>query len=282
MRIDHGVAEVRPELERWALVPADVAGRWRILRGDGGAVGWCRATVATNGTVSPGTAVRTVAPGPPPGPSPPGAPPGPSPPGAPPGPSPPGAPPGPSPPGAPPGPSPPGAPPGPSPPGAPPGPSPPGMPDGPPPPPPSAARGSPASAIRRTASRCISAAVFLTQLAPLSEYPTALPTGSPVERIPPRMASVAPVAISASGTRRSSAHGDIVASMISTVPAISPVRLPWPALAPIAAPPSDSTATIANFERINATSNSTARTAQIRRAGQVRAAKASGSIRTTT
>ena len=50
----------------------------------------------------------------------------------------------------------------------------------------------------------------------------------------------------------------------------------------MAAPPSDSTATIANFERISATSNSTARTAQIRRAGHTIAANASGSISTIT
>ncbi len=53
-------------------------------------------------------------------------------------------------------------------------------------------------------------------------------------------------------------------------------------LALSAAPPSDSTATIANFERINATRISTARTAQIRRVGQTSAAKARGSIRTIT
>ena len=96
------------------------------------------------------------------------------------------------------------------------------------------------------------------------------------------MASAAPVAISASGTSRSSAHGEIAASITSTVPAIAPVTLWSPGAALIAAPPSDSTATIANFDRIKATSSSTPRTAQIRRAGQASAAKANGSISTTT
>ncbi len=61
-----------------------------------------------------------------------------------------------------------------------------------------------------------------------------------------------------------------------------PPMLAWPALVLIAAPPSDRTATIANFDRISATSSSTARTAQMRRAGQTIAANASGSISTIT
>ena len=51
---------------------------------------------------------------------------------------------------------------------------------------------------------------------------------------------------------------------------------------PSAAPPSPSTATIANLDRISATSSSTARTAQIRRAGHTIAAKNSGSMSTIT
>ena len=51
---------------------------------------------------------------------------------------------------------------------------------------------------------------------------------------------------------------------------------------PSAAPPSDSTATIANFDRISATSSSTARIAQTRRAGHTIAANTSGSISTIT
>ena len=54
-----------------------------------------------------------------------------------------------------------------------------------------------------------------------------------------------------------------------------------PALALTAAPPS-TIATIANFDRISATSSSTARIAQMRRAGHTIAANASGSISTTT
>ena len=61
-----------------------------------------------------------------------------------------------------------------------------------------------------------------------------------------------------------------------------PVMFECPALALTAAPPSDRTATIANFDRISATSSSTARTAQIRRAGHTIAANASGSISTIT
>ena len=57
---------------------------------------------------------------------------------------------------------------------------------------------------------------------------------------------------------------------------------PCPAPASSAAPPSDSTATMANFERISATRISTARTAQIRRVGHTSAAKANGSINTIT
>ena len=92
----------------------------------------------------------------------------------------------------------------------------------------------------------------------------------------------APLASSASGISRSSAQGENAASMISTAPAITALTLRSPAPELIAAPPSDSTATIANFDRISATSNSTARIAQIRRAGHTIAANASGSISTIT
>ncbi len=51
---------------------------------------------------------------------------------------------------------------------------------------------------------------------------------------------------------------------------------------PKAAPASDSTATITNFDTISATSSSTSRTAQSRRAGQTSAANTIGSINTMT
>ena len=105
---------------------------------------------------------------------------------------------------------------------------------------------------------------------------------APAGRSSARSAPAAPLASSASGTNRSIAHGENAASVTSTAPAMTPVMLPCPALALIAAPPSDSTATIANFDRISATSSSTARTAQIRRAGHTIAANASGSISTIT
>ena len=118
--------------------------------------------------------------------------------------------------------------------------------------------------------------------AALLAFATALSATVPAERSSPRRAPAAPVTISVSGTKRSSAHGDSADNMISTVPAINPETPACLTLAAIAAPPRESTATIANFERIKAIRISTARTAQIRRAGQARAAKASGSISTTT
>jgi len=75
--------------------------------------------------------------------------------------------------------------------------------------------------------------------------------------------------------------GENAASRISVAPAsvaVTPGNNVWP----IAAPPSASTATMANFDRISAIRSSTARTAHRRLAGQTRAAKNSGSIKTIT
>ncbi len=91
----------------------------------------------------------------------------------------------------------------------------------------------------------------------------------------------AALAISPSGSSRRSAQGESAPSVSSTNPASIPlmlVRKLWLK----AAPPSDRTATIRNFERISANSTSTARIAQIRRAGHTSAANASGSISTIT
>ena len=98
----------------------------------------------------------------------------------------------------------------------------------------------------------------------------------PVRRLP----AAAP-ASSCSGSSRNSAHGEKQASRRRLPPASVASRL-GNSVCPSAAPPSARTATMANFDRISATSSSTARTAQIRRAGQTIAAKNSGSISTIT
>ena len=97
----------------------------------------------------------------------------------------------------------------------------------------------------------------------------------------PRSEPAALAAISASGSSRSIAHG-ANAPMISSHRPPARRRPARAALPGSAAPPSDSTATITNFERIRATSNSIARIAQIRRAGQTIPANTSGSISTIT
>ena len=89
-----------------------------------------------------------------------------------------------------------------------------------------------------------------------------------------------PAAISCSGRSRSNAHGENAASITS----VTPTRAPHPAITPcpMAAPPSDRTATIANLARIRATSVSTLRIAHTRRAGHTRAENTTGSISTIT
>ena len=111
--------------------------------------------------------------------------------------------------------------------------------------------------------------------------PIAFSAANCAVRSSPWSGPAAPLASSASGSSRSIAQGENAASMISTAPAMIPVTL-CPPLTLIAEPPSASTATIANFDRTSATSSSTARTAQIRRAGHTIAANTSGSISTIT